>query len=376
MNLADAGADVIKVESPEGGDDTRQWGPPFISGESSYFLSVNRNKRSIAIDIKHPQGLEIVHDLVASSDVFLENFIPGKLDAMGLGYDALSKVNSRLIYGSLSGFGQHGPYSDRAGYDVIISAIGGLMSVTGTEEPAKVGVAITDIVSGLYLQGAVASALYHREKTGQGQRIDCSLLESQIAVLANVASNYLTAGVVGKRLGTAHESIVPYQAFASNNGHIVVGALNDRQFASLCSCIGLPSLASDSAFATNAKRVENRDELLKTLSDVFAGETTEHWLDVLSGSGLAFGPINTMEDIFADPLVEHLVMVQKMGVNADMDKLDLVRNPVNFSKTPCTLYKSPPLLSQDCDDVLVGVLGYSGEKVDALKRAGAVFDRK
>ena len=374
MNLADAGADVIKIEAPSG-DDTRSWGPPFVSGESSYFLSVNRNKWSIAVNVKHPQGLQVVRDLADSSDVFLENFLPGKLDAMGLGYDALSQSNPGLIYGSLSGFGQNGPYANRAGYDVIVSAIGGLMSVTGTQEPAKVGVAITDIVSGLYLTQAVTSALYHREKTGKGQRIDCSLLESQIAVLANVASNYLTAGIEGKRWGTAHESIVPYQAFETRTGHIVVGALNDRQFASLCRCLDMSELADDEKFATNPMRVENREDLLATLSDKLRKKDTEHWLDIFSGSGLAYGPINSMKELFEDEHVKHLKMVERIESHKTIANLDVVRSPINYSETPAAVRMPPPTLSQHCDEILTGVLGYSKEKAAALKREGAVVDR-
>ncbi|OWF55056.1 CaiB/baiF CoA-transferase family protein C7orf10 [Mizuhopecten yessoensis] len=306
MILADLGADVIKVERPGVGDDTRSWGPPFCGSESAYFLSVNRNKKSIAIDLKQKDGQEIVQKLVRQCDVLVENYIPGKLDKMGLGYSQLAATHPSLIYCSISGYGQTGPYQQRAGYDIIAAGLGGLLHITGPMdgEPCKVGVAMTDLSTGLYAHGAIMAAILQRQRTGKGQHIDCDLVSTQVASLVNLGSNYLNAGQEARRYGTAHQSIVPYQAFQTRDSYIMVGGCNNQQFSSLCQMLELDHLSDDVKFVSNESRVNNREELLAMLSDKFLSKTTEEWLVVFDGSGLPYGPINNMENVFSDPQVQ------------------------------------------------------------------------
>ncbi|XP_030612305.1 succinyl-CoA:glutarate CoA-transferase isoform X2 [Archocentrus centrarchus] len=305
MILGDLGAQVIKVERPGAGDDTRAWGPPFVSSESAYFLSVNRNKKSIAVDLKHPRGAQIIRELTGVCDVLLENYVPGKLHQMGLGYEQLSAVNPRLIYCSITGYGQTGPHAQSPGYDSIASAVSGMMHITGSEDgdPVRPGVAMTDLATGLYAHGAVMAALLQRVKTGRGVHIDCNLLSSQVSCLSHIAANYLNAGKEARRWGTAHESIVPYQGFKTKDGHIIVAAGNDKQFVRVCQVLELIELTEEPKYKTNKLRVQNRKQLLHTLSQRFLQETTADWLKRFEGSGVPVGPINSIQEVFAEPQV-------------------------------------------------------------------------
>ncbi|XP_035981230.1 succinate--hydroxymethylglutarate CoA-transferase isoform X3 [Fundulus heteroclitus] len=306
MILGDLGAEVIKVERPGGGDDTRAWGPPFVASESVYFLSINRNKKSIAVDMKHARGAEIIQQLAAVSDVLVENFLPGKLPQMGLGYAELSRVNPRLVYCSISGYGQTGPQCQSPGYDSIASAVSGMMHITGPEdgEPVRPGVAMTDLATGLYAHGAIMAALLQRHKTGRGVHIDCNLLSSQVSCISHIAANYLNAGKEAKRWGTAHESIVPYQGFRTKDGHLVVAAGNNKQFVRVCQVLDLQNLTEDPKYRTNQLRVQNRKQLLQTLSQRFLQETTADWLRRFQGSGVPVGPINSIQEVFSEPQVK------------------------------------------------------------------------
>ncbi|XP_070120445.1 succinate--hydroxymethylglutarate CoA-transferase isoform X6 [Equus przewalskii] len=307
MNLGDLGAEIIKVERPGAGDDTRAWGPPFLGTESVYFLSVNRNKKSIAVNIKDPKGVKIVKELAAVCDVFVENYVPGKLSAVGLGYEDIDKIAPHIIYCSITGFGQTGPLSRRAGYDSVASAVSGLMHITGPEDgdPVRPGVAMTDLATGLYAYGAIMAGLIQRYKTGKGLFVDCNLLSSQVACLTQVAANYLIDQKEAKRWGTAHGSIVPYQAFKTKDGYLVVGAGNNQQFATVCKILNLPELIDDSKYKTNHLRVQNRKELIKILSARFEEEMTSKWLYLFEGSGIPYGPINNMKNVFAEPQTSH-----------------------------------------------------------------------
>nr|XP_009677716.1 PREDICTED: succinate--hydroxymethylglutarate CoA-transferase isoform X6 [Struthio camelus australis] len=303
MNLGDLGAEVIKVERPGAGDDTRGWGPPFAGTESVYFLSVNRNKKSIAVNMKDPKGAKLVRELAAMSDVFVENYIPGKLAEMGLGYEDIKKIAPHLVYCSITGYGQTGPMVQRRGYDSIAAAVSGLMHITGHEdgEPVRPGVAMTDLATGLYMCGAIMAGLLQRYKTGKGLHIDCNLLSTQVACLTHVAANYLNCKMEAKRWGTAHGSIVPYQAFKTKDGYIVVGAGNDQQFVTVCKILNLPEVGKDSRYKTNTLRVQNRRELIEILSTRFSEKTTIKWLQLFEGSGVPYGPINNMQQVFSDP---------------------------------------------------------------------------
>uniref|UniRef100_A0A8B9DXM8 Succinyl-CoA:glutarate CoA-transferase n=1 Tax=Anser cygnoides TaxID=8845 RepID=A0A8B9DXM8_ANSCY len=314
MNLGDLGAEVIKVERPGAGDDTRAWGPPFVGTESVYFLSVNRNKKSIAINMKNSRGAKIIRELAAVSDVFVENYIPGKLAEIGLGYEDIKKIAPHIVYCSITGYGQTGPMVQRGGYDSIAAAVSGLMHITGHEEgePVRVGVAMTDLATGLYTCGAIMAGLLQRYKTGKGLHIDCNLMSSQVACLTHVAANYLNCKIEGKRWGTAHGSIVPYQAFKTKDGYIVVGAGNDQQFVTVCKILNLPEVSKDSRYKTNTLRVQNRKELIDILSTRFSEKTTIKWLQLFEGSGVPYGPINNMQQVFSDPQLFYLVMNVKI----------------------------------------------------------------
>jgi len=374
--LADLGAEVIKVERPGTGDDTRGWGPPWLreeSGESAYFVSTNRGKRSVTIDIACPEGQEIVRRVAAQSDVLVENYKAGTLDRYSLGPGPLMVLNPRLIYCSITGFGQTGPYRERAGYDFLVQAMGGLMSITGEPdgEPMKVGVAITDILTGMYAATAILAALAHRERSGRGQHIDLALLDVQVAMLANHAENYLLTRKPAERLGNAHPSIVPYRAFATRDGHIVLAVGNDGQFARLCEVAGIPELASDAKFATNAARVRNRAELEAKLSPIIARRDSRDWIGALEAATVPCGPINDLAHVFADPQVRQ----RGMEIEAPhplAGKVPMVRSPIRLSESSARSDIPPPLLGQHTAEVLKGLLRMDDDEVNALREKGVV----
>ncbi|OYD53965.1 CoA transferase [Thauera propionica] len=382
--LADLGADVIKVERPSAGDDTRGWGPPWLKDEqgaetnvAAYYLCANRNKRSITIDITRPEGQQLVRDLAAQSDVVLENFKVGGLAQYGLDYDSLKAVNPRLVYCSITGFGQDGPYAPRAGYDFLIQGLGGLMSLTGRPDdedgggPMKVGVALTDILTGLYATNAVLAALAWREKSGEGQYIDLALLDVQVACLANQAMNYLATGQNPRRLGNAHPNIVPYQDFPTADGYMILAIGNDGQFARFCEEAGQPGIAADPRFATNRARVANRGELIPMLKRLTIERSTADWVAALEALAVPCGPINTLADVFADP------QVQARGLKVTMPhpvagSLPLVANPMKLSATPVDYRLPPPMLGEHTDGVLAATLGLDAARIAALRAGGIV----
>uniref|UniRef100_A0A8C5MNS8 Succinyl-CoA:glutarate CoA-transferase n=2 Tax=Leptobrachium leishanense TaxID=445787 RepID=A0A8C5MNS8_9ANUR len=306
MILGDLGAEIIKVEKPGSGDDTRSWGPPFLGTESAYFLSINRNKKSIAVNMKNARGTKIIQELAQGCDVFIENYIPGKLSEMGLGYDDIKAVAPHIVYCSITGYGQTGPLFKRAGYDAVACAMSGLMHITGLEDgdPVRPGVAMTDLATGLYAHGAIMAGLLHRSKTGIGMHIDCNLLSSQVACLSHIAANFLNGGMEAKRWGTAHGSIVPYQSFKSNDGYLVIGAGNDQQFSTVCKVLDLSELPDDARFKTNELRVQHRKVLLSILSARFSEKSTRDWLKLFEGSGIPYGPINSIKEVFSEPQMQ------------------------------------------------------------------------
>lgn len=361
------------MERPGKGDETRSWGPPFLGTESCYFLSVNRNKKSIVVDLKKPEGVSVVKDLVKCSDVLIENFVPGALNRLGLGYDTLKSVAPHLVYCTISGYGSMGPYQNRPGYDVIAASFAGLLGVTGPEngEPCKVGVAMTDLATGLYAHGAIMAALLERHKTGCGQKIECDLLSSQISCMVNLASNYLNGGREAKRWGTAHESIVPYQAFPSSDGYLTIGAGSNDQFSALCHALDLKDLLRDERYSTNPLRVKNRETLLSTLTDTFQKKSTEEWLSILEGCSFPYAPINTLSQAFSDPQVIHNQMVQEVE-HPSVGKVKQVAPAVSFSTSRNEIRQPPPLLGQHTEYVLSEILQYTKEKVQELIREGVV----
>ncbi len=385
--LGDLGADVIKVEKPgengKGGDDTRGWGPPWLADgagvpttDAAYFLCTNRNKRSLTVDITQPAGQAIVRELAAQSDVVLENFKVDGLKAYGLDYASLAALNPRLVYCSITGFGQDGPYAARAGYDFLIQGMGGLMSITGRAEdeegagPQKVGVALTDILTGLYATIAIQAALAHREKSGLGQHIDLALLDVQVACLANQAMNYLVSGKAPRRLGNGHPNIVPYQDFPTADGDMILAIGNDGQFARFCDIAGHAGWAKDERFASNAARVENRSELIPLLRQATVMKTTAEWIALLENAAVPCGPINDLAAVFADPQVLH------RGLRVDLPHAaggtaPQVANPIRFSATPIDYRRAPPLLGQDTEAVL-RELGRSAEDIAALRATGVI----
>jgi crotonobetainyl-CoA:carnitine CoA-transferase CaiB-like acyl-CoA transferase len=356
--LADFGAEVIKIEKPGEGDDTRGWGPPFVTngdgtrGDAAYFQSANRGKHSVAIDMARADGQQLIRQLAATADVVIENFKVGGLKKYGLDHDSLKQVNPRLIYCSITGFGQDGPYARRAGYDFMIQGMGGIMSITGQPdgapgaEPMKVGVAFADIFTGLHAVIGITAALFHRERTGQGQYLDLALLDSQVAVLANQALNYLVGGRPPTRLGNAHPNIVPYQTFATGDGYIIVAVGNDRQFREYCALIGVPELADDARFASNRARVENRAALTPLLQPPMARKTTADWVAALEAAAIPCGPINTLDQVFADP------QVQARGMQIAPDGVPGVRSPMTFSGADLALDRASPKLGEHQDEVL------------------------
>jgi formyl-CoA transferase len=384
QNLADLGADVIKIERPGSGDDTRAWGPPYAKDleghdttEAAYYLSANRGKRSVTVDIASPEGQALVRELARHSDVVLENFKVGHLKRYGLDYESLKAIKPGLVYCSITGFGQDGPYAHRAGYDFLVQGMGGLMSVTGERDdlpgggPQKVGVALTDLMTGMYATVAVLAALTHRDRTGEGQHIDMALLDTQVAMLANVGSNYLNSGKPPKRWGNAHPNIVPYQTFACADGHIIVATGNDGQYQKFVEAGGRPELAFDARFATNPLRVQNRDTLVPLLAAMVATKKRDEWIDLLEARGVPCGPINDIGDVFENPQVKAREVAIELP-HPVAGKVKLVRNPMKMSATPATSDKAPPLLGQHTGEVLREVLGKSDDEIAELRGKGVV----
>jgi crotonobetainyl-CoA:carnitine CoA-transferase CaiB-like acyl-CoA transferase len=382
--LADYGAEVIKVEKPGVGDDTRQWGPPWLkdaegrdTAESAYYLSANRGKRSVAIDLGHPAGQDLIRKLAAQSDVFVENFKVGGLAKYGLGYADLASLNPRLVYLSISAFGQDGPDAAGPGYDAMIQGMGGLMSVTGVPDgepgagPQKVGVAVADLMCGMYGVSAILAALFERQQSGRGQYIDLALLDSQVAWLANQNMNYLVGGTLPQRQGNAHPNIVPYQAFGTADGHLMLSVGNDGQFARLCAVAGRSHLATDTRFATNRARVAHRRELVALVQEWLGDRSTADWLALLREAGVPCGPINDLAQVFAEPQVRH------RGMRIDLPHPTAgsapgVRSPALFSRTPLEYRRAPPRLGADTDAVLGEKLQLPAEKLAELREIGAI----
>jgi formyl-CoA transferase len=373
MMLGDFGADVIKIEQPGRGDDTREWKPPEVGGESAYYLAINRNKRSATLNLQHPAGKDILRRLATQSDVLVENFKRGGLDAMGLGYQTLGELNPRLIYCSITGYGEGSPYQDRPGYDFAIQAMSGLMSITGEPEgePQKFGVAITDVLTGLYACMSILAALQERERSGLGQRIELSLLDSALAALINVASSYLNTGEAPIRYGNAHAQVVPYQAFKASDQYFVLAVGNDLQFRVLARLIGAPELAEDARFATNPGRIVNREALMERLEPIFAAQPAEHWLALFAENGVPAQPINTVPQALADPHVAAREMVVEVP-HPTAGSVRLMGVPYKLSRTPAGIKRHPPLLGEHTEQVLRERLGMSAEEIARLRSEGAI----
>jgi crotonobetainyl-CoA:carnitine CoA-transferase CaiB-like acyl-CoA transferase len=378
--LADLGAEVIKIERPGSGDDTRAWGPPYMpdekgdaTTESAYFHGANRGKQSVCIDMSQPEGQALIRDLARQSDVLIENFKVGGLKKYGLDFDSLSTINPKLVYCSITGFGQTGPYAERAGYDFMIQAMGGMMSITGEADgqPMKTGVAIADILTGLYAANAIQAALMHQQKTGAGQYIDMALLDVQVATLASQAMNYLATGTSPARLGNAHPNIVPYQAFATSDGYIILAVGNDSQFLRFCEFADKPELADDERFQKNSNRVRHRDVLLPQIKEIMLQKSSAEWLEALNARGIPCGPINNIEQVFADPQVQHRGMQLQLDHPA-AGKVAGVANPIRLSQTPIEYQQAPPLLGQHTDDVLSRLLALDAVAIAQLRKDGTI----
>jgi formyl-CoA transferase len=384
QNLADLGADVIKVERPGVGDDTRSWGPPYLrdaegrdTSEAAYYLAANRGKRSITLDIASAEGQEIVRALARQADVVLENYKVGQLKKYGLDYESLKREKPDLVYCSVTGFGQNGPYAQRAGYDFIVQGMGGFMSITGERDalpgggPQKAGIAIADLMTGMYATIAVLAALTHRDRTGEGQYIDMALLDVQVAMLANMGSNYLASSKAPVRWGNAHPNIVPYQTFATADGHIIVAVGNDGQYAKFVEAGGRPELASDARFVSNPLRVRNREILVPILAEMVKSKTKQEWIDQLEAAGVPCGPINNLEEVYENP------QVAARGLQVDLPHPSggtarMVRSPMKLSATPARCDLPPPLLGQHTEQVLRDLLGKSDDEIAALRGKGIV----
>ena len=372
--LGDYGADVVKVERPEAGDDTRHWGPPWLDGteggESAYFLCANRNKRSITINIAHPEGQRIIRALAANTDVLIENYRVGTMARYGIGPHELLAVNPRLIYCSISAYGQSGSRADEPGYDAMIQGAGGLMSVTGPPDdnpagPQKVGVAIADIMAGMYATTAILAALNARAESGKGQHVDVPLYDSQVAWLANQNMNFLIGGSVPRRMGTAHPNLVPYQAFSTLDGDLILAVGNDRQFSSCCDALGISQLAADPRFATGAERIRNRGDLVPLIQDALLKRPTVEWLERLKDAGVPAGPVNDIGEVLTNEHAKERELV-RMLTNGQGARVPSVSNPVDFGETPVKYRSAPPLLGEHTDEVLRDWLGYSDEQIEAL----------
>ena len=381
--LGDLGAEIIKVEKPGEGDETRHFGPPFLHdadgkrGDATYFLTANRNKKSVTIDFSAPEGAALVKRLARRAHIVVENFKTGALAKYGLDYESLAAENPALIYCSLTGFGHDGPYKDKAGYDYVIQGMGGLMSVTGQKdgepgaEPMKVGVAVSDLVSGLYTAIAILAAVIHQSRTGEGQSIDMALFDCQAAALANQATNFLAGGVVPGRLGNAHPNIVPYQVFATKDGHLILATSNDNQFRRFAKVAGIEHFAKDPRFASNAERVAHRQLVVDTLKPLFLQRTTAQWIADLEAANVPCGPINRVDQVFSDPqaIARGLTIVMQ---HATVGELHLPASPLRLSRTPPEYKNAPPLLGEHNDEVLNGLLGISATEMARLRQAGIV----
>lgn len=379
--LGDLGAEIIKIEKPGAGDDTRLWGPPFLkdrngndTSESAYYLSINRNKKSVAVDIKTKEGQQIIHQLLQTSDILIENFKVGGLEKYGLGYAQLKDKYPKLIYCSITGFGQSGPLAEEPGYDLMAQAMGGLMGVTGEPDgpPMKVGVALSDIMTGLNAAIGVLAALHHCERTGEGQLVDVALVDCTLASLTNLAQYFLINGKIAPRLGNAHSTIVPYQAFQVKDGYIVVAVGNNEQFARFCRMIGKPEWAGDARFAKNKNRVVNRETLVPLIEEVLKSETSTSWIEKMRAADIPGGPVNRMDEVFAMPQVQHREMEISMEHVQSPAPIKLVGSPLKFSQTPVSYEFPPPVLGQDTQDVLEKVLNLSAERLDELEKAGVI----
>jgi len=384
QNLADLGAEVIKVERPGVGDDTRGWGPPWVKDrdgkdtrDSSYYLSCNRGKKSITLDISTPEGQDIVRRLAARSDVLIENYKVGTLARYGLAYEQLRALNPRLIYCSVTGFGQSGPYAPRPGYDFVFQGMGGLMSITGERDgepgagPMKVGIAITDILTGMYASLAITAAIAHCERGGGGQYIDMALLDCMVAFNANQISGYLVSGNIPKRYGNAHPNVVPYQVFPCKDGHIILAVGNDSQFTSLCRVAGRPELAEDERFRLMSGRIVNRNALIPLIAEIMTTRGMHEWIEVLEAANVPCGPINNMKQVFEDPQVRHRGMRVDIPTAAGVP-CPSVASPMRFSETPVEYTVPPPTLGQHTQEILQGLLGMERAAIDALAAKGVV----
>jgi len=380
MMLGDLGADVIKIERPEVGDETRGWGPPFVGepygnypGESAYFIAANRNKRSITINIQSKEGQELIKKLAGECDVFVENYRTGDLDKLGLGYNDLHTLHPKLIYCSVSGYGRTGPYAERPGYDAVLQAEGGMMSITGPVDGAlsRVGIPIIDITSGMFASTAILAALRARDVMGEGQLVDISLFDSHLALLTNVASNYLVGQKPPTRLGNAHPNLVPYDSFRARDTWFILGVANEKQWGILCDVLNHPEWKHDSRFESNRKRVENREVLVDELNKIFSSQDAEHWLDQLRNAGLPCGRINTVPEVF-DLEHAHAREMILESAHASAGTLKLVGFPYKLSNTPAEVQKPPPMLGEHTEDILKNVLNYSSDEITALKNSGAI----
>lgn len=378
--LGDLGADVLKVERPGHGDDTRGWGPPFVrdadgeeTEESAYYLCANRNKRSLAIDFTDPEGAALIARLAERSDVLIQNFKVGTLEKRGLDYESLRARCPRLVYCSISGFGQTGPRRAEPGYDFLVQAMGGIMSLTGEPEgqPMKVGVGVADVMCGMYATVGILAALRHRDQTGDGQHIDLALFDAQVAWLINGATNYLTSGALPRRFGNAHPNVVPYQVFATADGHVVLAVGNDGQFARWCAVAGADALGADERFTTNAGRIRNRDALIGPMADKMKERTTDAWIRDLRDAKVPVGPVNTLDRVFDDAQTKHREMRVTMH-HAHGGTVDLLGNPLKLSQTPVSYRRSPPVRAQHTDEVLVEALGVSDDELSAWRDGGVI----
>ena len=380
--LGDLGADIIKIERPGAGDDTRKWGPPFVkdkdgkdTAESAYYLSINRNKRSVTLDIAKPEGQALAKRLIGRCDVFLENFKVGDMAKYRLNYEEMKLEFPRLVYCSITGFGQTGPYAHRAGYDFLAQGMGGIMSITGHPdgEPTKVGVAVTDIVTGIFTSTAILAALHHRQVTGQGQYIDMSLLDCQVGWLANAGLQYLTSGQVPQRLGNEHPSIVPYSVVKSSDGFFILAVGNDSQFQKFCQFAGKPDWAEDARFKTNPARVKHRVELYQLINDLTATKPTQNWLDGLEKLGVPVGPVNDIGQVFSDPhVLARGMKVTMPHPAAGSGQVDLIGNPIKLSESPVDYTRSPPTCGQHTDEVLKELLFLEEKEIAELRSKGIV----